>query len=405
MSSRQSTGEPRLLISRRALAHNLAVIREQCNPRLSVCAMVKADAYGHDAKLVVETLCQPPVPGHVPVDHLGVATIEEAMALPIRDRPVHVFRPVENVFSGRQTALIRAAIDAGYILTLLSPSAAVDLARVAQRHGKRAMVQVMIDTGMTRCGASPEQAVRTLGRVASLPPLRLHSVCTHFATADEPASAFVAEQLLRFDSTVATAGLHGVPRHAANSGAIFFQARTHYEMVRPGISLYGIDPTGRVSSDRPLRPVARWLAPIVAIHEVAAGTTVGYSRTWTATRDSRIGLVPVGYADGYFRGFGNRAVMLVHGVSCPVVGRVSMDLSTIDLTDVPAAAIGDDVVVMDSDPLSPCSVYKLAEWMGTIPYEVLTRIGPRVRRIAVDPDLDPGDARPDTDAGPTGGSR
>lgn len=405
MSARQLAGEPRLLISRSALLHNLAVIRQQCDPRVAVCAMVKADAYGHDAGIVASTLCQPGLPGHRPVEHLGVATIEEALALPLRDRPIHVFRPLENLFSGRQAGLVRLAVEAGFVLTVLTPTAAVDLARIAQQQGKRAIVQVMIDTGMTRCGAASEQAVRTIERIAALPPLRLQSLCTHFATADEPASAFVAEQLLRFDSAVAAARVHGVPRHAANSGATFFQARTHYEMVRPGISLYGIDPTCRFSVDRPLRPVARWLAPLLAIHDVPVGTTVGYARTWTAPRDSRIGLVPVGYADGYLRAFGNRAVMLVHGQVCPVVGRVSMDLATLDLTAVPAAAIGDDVVVMDSDPLSPCSVYRLAEWMGTIPYEVLTRIGSRVRRVGVDPD-DPAGA-PGGDVNPpgTGGSR
>lgn len=388
MSTRHADGEPRLLISRAALRHNLSLIRKQTSGNVAICAMVKADAYGHDAGIVARTLCsaQPDAPDHRPVEHLGVATIEEGLALPLRDRPIHVFRPLENVFAGSQSGLVRAAIDAGLILTLLTPGAAVDLARIAQQHGKRALVQVMIDTGMTRCGAAPEHAVRTIERVVSLPPLRLQSVCTHFATADEPASAFVAEQLLRFDAAIQLAGLLGVPRHAANSGAIFFQSRTHYEMVRPGISLYGIDPTCRCSVERPLRPVAKWLAPLIAVHSIAAGTTVGYSRTWTAPRDSRIGLVPVGYADGYLRAFGNRASMIVSGRACPVVGRVSMDLATIDLTDVPDADVGDDVVVMDSDPLSPCSVYRLAEWMGTIPYEVLTRIGPRVRRVAVDPD-------------------
>jgi len=174
-------------------------------------------------------------------------------------------------------------------------------------------------------------------------------------------------------------------RHAAASGAVFFTPPAHLDMVRPGLALYGIDPTGKPNIDRPLRPVLRWTAPLIGIRDVPAGATVGYGQTWRAERSTRVGLVPVGYADGYHRAYGNRAVTLVHGCPAPVIGRVSMDLTTIDLSQVPAAAVGDEVVLLDSDPLSPCSVYRLAEWSDTIPYEVLSRIGPRVRRVAIDP--------------------
>jgi alanine racemase len=156
-------------------------------------------------------------------------------------------------------------------------------------------------------------------------------------------------------------------------------------MVRPGIALYGIDPTCQPSIDRPLKPVMKWLAPLVDVRDVRAGTTVGYNGTWVAPRDSRVGLVPVGYADGYPRGLSGKGITLVNGRPAPVVGRVSMDMLTIDLTDLPAPTVGDDVTLIDSDPLSPASIYAVAEHAGTIPYEILCRIGPRVRRLAVDP--------------------
>jgi alanine racemase len=165
-------------------------------------------------------------------------------------------------------------------------------------------------------------------------------------------------------------------------------------MVRPGIGLYGIDPTGRPSIDRPLKPVMRWTAPLVGIREIPPYTGVGYGHTWRADRTTRIGLVPIGYADGYFRAFSNRGVMMVQGRPCPVVGRVSMDLTTIDLRGVPAAVIGDEVTVLDNDPLSEASAYNLARWADTIPYEIFCRIGPRVKRIGVDP-TDPPVARED----------
>src|SRR5207248_1625780 len=137
--------------------------------------------------------------------------------------------------------------------------------------------------------------------------------------------------------------------------------------------------------DRSLRPVMRWTAPLIGIRDVPRGGTVGYNQIWTADRDTRVGLVPVGYADGYQRAFSNRGVMLINGCPAPVVGRVSMDLTTIDLSQVPMACIGDEVTLLDSDPLSAASVYQLAKWADTIPYEIFCRIGSRVRRVAVDP--------------------
>src|SRR5207237_3319377 len=136
---------------------------------------------------------------------------------------------------------------------------------------------------------------------------------------------------------------------------------SHFDMVRPGLALYGIDPSGKPSIDRSLRPVMKWTAPLISVRDVPAGTSVGYGQTFTAPRDLRVGLVPVGYADGYCRAFSNRADMLVCGVPCPVIGRVSMDLTTIDLSRVPHAMTGDEVTILDDDPLSPTSVYHLAK--------------------------------------------
>jgi alanine racemase len=164
-------------------------------------------------------------------------------------------------------------------------------------------------------------------------------------------------------------------------------------MVRPGISIYGIDPTCRPSVDRPLRPVMRWIAPLIALRDVAAGAQVGYGQTWTAAKPTRLGLVPIGYADGYPRLLSNHGTMMVAGQPAPVAGRVSMDLTVIDLKNAPHALVGDDVTVLDDDPVSPASVYRIAELAGTIPYEILCRIGTRVRRVAAD---EPGGWREET---------
>jgi alanine racemase len=406
MDAKHSLGEPRVLISRGALLHNARLIRRTlgASPAVKgadsdggtprICAIVKADAYGHGAAVVADALCNFAdgsfgAAGPA-VDALAVATIDEAADLPdVGGVPVIVFRPVENAYLGRQRQKLEEAIRAGWVLTVCSAPAADDLARLAVACGRRAQVQLMVDTGMTRSGCCPHDLAGLLHRVDARPSLRLVGLCTHFSNAEEPGSPHTLEQFRRFRAhtdAYAAAASSRVLRHAANSGAVFFAPQTRLDMVRPGISLYGVDPTGRPNVDRNLRPVLRWTAPLVGIRDVRAGTAVGYGQTWAAPRDTRIGLIPVGYADGYARSFSNKGVVMLAGRPAPVVGRVSMDSITVDLADHPGAALGDEVTLLDNDPLSPASVYKLAEWDDTIPYEILCRIGKRVGRVAIDPE-------------------
>lgn len=389
MEAKHTLGEPRVLVSRAALLHNAAIFRRAVSPGTRICAIIKADAYGHGAAMVADALCNftdGVTPGDRPaVDAVAVASIDEADALPDLGVPLIVFRPVENTFMGRQRQRLELAIRSGWTLTVCSPAAADDVARVALGCGARASVQVMIDTGMTRSGVCVDRLAELLGRIASRPSLRLTALCTHFSNAEDPHSPATGEQLSRFRAC--TDGLSSkVMRHAANSAAVFFRPDSHFDMVRPGVALYGIDPTLRPCMDRKLRPALKWTAPLVGIKEVRRGTCVGYAQTWKAERDTRIGLVPVGYADGYPRCYSNRAVVVVHGRPAPVIGRISMDLTTIDLGAIPGACIGDEVILLDSDPLSPASAYELARWADTIPYEVFCRIGQRMKRVAVDPE-------------------
>ena len=378
-----------MLISRSALLHNVAVLRAAA-PGKKVCAMIKANAYGHDAWLVADALVNFSGPGgeEAPiVDAVGVATIDEAAALPElpSNVPLMIFQPVENAFVATQRPRIEHAIRHGWHLLLCSKSAADDVARIAGNMNLRANVQVMIDTGMARAGVEVDRAVELLHQVAQWPALKLAGVGTHLAAADMPGD-FIGEEQINLFRRV-TDSLDGkVMRHAANSAGTFFMPASHFDMIRPGISLYGIDPTGSPSMDRKLRPVAKWTAPLVGVRHIPKGQGVGYSHTWTAPRDSRIGLVPIGYADGYPRVLSNKSSMIVQGKRAPVIGRVSMDLITLDLTEIPQAMLGDEVTVIDTDPLSPASAYELARLADTIPYEILCRIGPRVRRVGVAPD-------------------
>jgi alanine racemase len=390
MDAKHSLGEPRCLISRAAILHNVSVIRRAIAPEVKICAVVKADAYGHDADLVVDTLCNFAVGDAEPpaVDALAVADVDEAAALAPTDLPIIVLRPVENAYLGAQRARLEAAIHHGWVLTLASGCGADDLARIAHARGLRASVQVMVNTGLNRAGVDIADFEALIQKIASLPALRLAGVSTHFASADEPENPFNSQQLSLFLAAtdgLCAAGTFGRPfRSAANSGGIFFHRVSHLDMVRPGLSLYGMDPTCRPSVERPLRPVMRFTAPLIAIRDVPAGCTVGYGQTWTADRPTRLGLLPIGYADGYPRSLSNRGTMMAGGQPAPVVGRVSMDQTVVDLRNAPQAVIGDEVTVIDNDPVSPASVYRIAELAGTIPYEIFCHIGKRVRRVGVD---------------------
>lgn len=391
LDTRHTLGEPRVLISRRALLHNATVIRKALAPGVRLCAMLKADGYGHGAVITADTLCNfcNDGSGKPPADAVAVASMDEALSLPDLRVPVLVFRPLENAFIGRQRLKVEEAIRHGWVLTVCSLSGVEDVARIALQVGRRANVQVMVDTGMVRSGVDVSALAAVLQHIEARPSIKLWGVCTHFASAENPESPFTLEQSRRFErATDACAAAYGgrLTRHAANSGALFFHRTTHADMVRPGLALYGIDPAGRPNMERPLKPVLKWLAPIVGIQEIPVGATVGYGQTWSARRPTRVGLLPIGYADGYPRSFSNGAKVLLHGRAAPVVGRVSMDLTTIDLTDHADACVGEEVTLLDDNPLSPVSVYELARWANTIPYEILSRIGARVKRVPIDPE-------------------
>lgn len=391
MDARHAPGEPRLLISRAALRHNVRVLRRKLRPGVRICAIVKADAYGLGAGTVVDALTNFTDDDHPQigrtVDELAVATIDEAAALGQVGLPTLILRPVENAFVGRERTRLEHAIRSGWALTICSRLAAEDVARIAVATGRRANIHVLIDTGMTRGGIDPRGFDDLIHKIESLPSLRLTGVFSHFVHGEVGDHEQTKYQTNVFHQTtdvhVERLGAR-LTRHLSNSGGVFF-TDSQLDMVRPGIALYGIDPTCRPSMDRTLRPVMKWLAPLVNVRDVPAGTSVGYNATWIAPRNARVGLVPVGYADGYPRAMSGKGITLVGGRRAPIVGRVSMDLLTVDLTDIPNAVIGDDVTLMDSDPLSPASIYEVARLAETIPYEVMCRIGSRIRRIAVDP--------------------
>ncbi len=375
--------EPTLELDAAALRTNIRTLRKHVAADVNICAVLKADAYGHGAREIAHAIAAAQAESpFLRVDQFAVATFNEAAELHEFGKPIMLLRPIENAFIGQQRQQIEAAILNGWTMTLASAAAADDIARIALHLQKRANIQIMLDTGMTRCGVQPTDFKHLLERALHHPTLRLAALSTHLVNSEVPGDSFTTAQLRNFISEVDVYPIiESVPRHAANSGAIFFTQRAHFNVVRPGIALYGVDPTGRPNIDRPLRPVGRLVAPIIAIHEIHPGMSVGYGQSWIANERTRVGILPVGYADGYPRAAGNRALVMIEDKKCGVIGRVSMDMIAINLNAAPDAIIGDTVTVIDNDPNSPASIYQLARIADTIPYEILTGIGRRVKRV------------------------
>jgi alanine racemase len=214
--------------------------------------------------------------------------------------------------------------------------------------------------------------------------LRLTGLYTHFATADEPDKSYALGQLDNFRSAVdACRGDEKVTIHAANSAAAIDLPASHFDMIRPGIAVYGYQPSDQMQTVLPLRPCLRLKSILMQIKDLTAGSSVGYGLTHKFDRPSRVGLVPVGYADGYRRDLSGKVSMRIAGVDVRVCGRVAMDQVIVDLTEVPSARIGDEVEIISSDPSAPHSVESFARFSDTIPYEITCGLGGRIRRVGV----------------------
>ncbi len=251
--------------------------------------------------------------------------------------------------------------------------------------GTTARVHVKINTGMGRSGIAPDEAPGLIGAIRRAAAIELTGLYTHFATADEADKSATRQQLARLLEVADICDATSLTLHAANSAALIDLPETHLAMARPGIACYGIAPSDDIHRRLPLRPVLRLQARLMQTRLVPAGSQCGYGLTHTFDRDSRVGLVPVGYGDGYLRSLSNRgAVMRVGGVRVGVCGRISMDQVILDLTDAPHVQPGDVVEIISDQPDDPHSMENLARLAGTIPYELTCRLGQRVRRVLVE---------------------
>ncbi len=368
-------------ISASAVRTNLELLRGLLGAGTGLCAAVKANCYGLGVDLLLPVISEL-------ADSLAVVTPQEAIQL----RDLGYERDIIMLFSpgglGEPKELegaLKELIAKRVTLTVVRRCEVASAATAAHRLGAEAEVHVMIDTGMTRSGVRDEQAPELIETIRKTEALKLTGLYTHFATADHSDKEFTREQLQRFLSTVDAAGARdGVTLHTANSAALIDLPETHLDMVRPGLAIYGYQPSDEMHTKLPLQPALRLWGRIMQVKDVPAGSRCGYGLTHTFQRDSRIGLVPVGYADGYFRHLSNNATMRVRDRDVAVCGRVSMDQTIIDLTDVPEAQLGDVVEIITPDPDAPNSVENIARLAGTIPNEVITALGHRAKRVLVD---------------------
>lgn len=368
-----------------ALRHNLRVVRRAAG-EARVWAVLKADAYGHGAPAVARTL------ERAGADGFCVALLEEAVEL--REAGIRASILVMGGHYGSDPGAYEEVVARGLVPVVHDVEQLAAFARVV-RSGVAAGpigVHLKIDTGMARLGVTMQALPGLAARIAEYPEIHVTGLMTHLASAEAPSEEQTAEQMTRFEEATALLARHGVRpemRHAANSVATL-RGRARLDIVRPGIALFGVSPgiAGQPVTNE-LRPVMRVRTEIVAVREVSAGAPVGYGATWRAERASRIATLPMGYADGLSRRLAGVGAVLVRGKRAPIVGAVSMDMTMIDVTDVPGADVRDEAVLLgrQEGPLGRDCIGadEIASRADTIPWEVLTSVSRRVPRFYREP--------------------
>jgi alanine racemase len=362
-----------------ALQHNFTAIRaflqqDTKGTPPDVIAVVKANAYGHGAERVALALEQ------AGAAMLACADIEEGVVL--RRAGVHV--PI-LVFGALSVSDLDGLFEFALTPTISSPSAARAVQAAAAARGTTIGYHLKIDTGMNRLGFRHDNVARSLPPVIASPNLRLDAVFTHFASADVPESPLIDTQRERFERASGVAGelsKRPVRRHACNSAALLRDSRVWYDAVRPGLLLYGIVPPP-LATTIALRPVMSLTSRVTAVKGLRPGEGVGYGQRFEADSPRSIAIVPAGYADGLDARLGGRGAVLIRGHRVPIVGAVSMDMITVDVTGLDDVAPGDEVVILGAqgdESWQRLDAREMAAAIGTIPWEIVCRLGTRVER-------------------------
>jgi alanine racemase len=357
-----------------AVTHNLMVIRRYAGAGVRLMPVIKADAYGHGAVAIAHHAVRCGIAG------LGVGTSAEALEL--REAGLRVPILVLGTIVDEEAV---AALKHGVEIGIHSSDRVHMLAELATRMGIVCRVHLNIDTGMGRLGVLPQCAIRLLEEIHASPHLQLGGVMTHISSRRGSLDPRTAEQVRVFERVLAEARERRLLRgwiHVANSAALFTGLERIYDTVRPGISIYGVLPSSLPGADE-LLPAMSLVSQIVFLKDVPVGTSIGYDSTWTTDRPTRIATLSVGYNDGVSFRLGNRGEVLVRGRRAPIVGRVSMDYTTIDVGHIPGVEVGDAVTLFGRAGAEAISVSETAAVASTIPYEITCSVGKRVTRVYV----------------------
>lgn len=348
-----------------ALTHNLQLLR-QTMPEQKILAMVKCNAYGHGLLTVAKTIST--------VDALGVATLWEALQL----RGAGIQTPIVVMRGFATESELSAFFQDTKLYACIHDETQIALLSAKQFECQKPLkIWLKVDTGMNRLGILPGKFLEAYQRLMTLPWIaKPFVICSHLADADNEDTLFTQQQIAHFDTLTKSIATE---KSLLNSAGILTHAHAHYDWIRPGLILYGVSPFIPHCKNDDLtvnfKPVMTLESKLIAIKNIAAGEKIGYSCTFTALRDMKMGMVGMGYGDGYPRNIKNGTSVLIRGIRCPIVGRVSMDMITVDVSHLSTVAI-DDAVMMWGAPLSVCEI---AQQANTIPHELLCHLTGRVQ--------------------------
>jgi alanine racemase len=359
----------RVTINPQALSDNFRIIQEKTGPEVKVLAMVKADGYGHDMIRAAKTFAA------AGCEAFGVAEVGEAVTLREAGIKGQIF-----IMLGLSPEHIDLVFRYNLTPVVFLMETVEGLSRAATKEGVQIGVHLKVDSGMSRLGLLPDQVGVFLERMSLLPSVYLAGIASHFSQSDNPYSdntqrSYASYQAMCSQVREKYDGL----RHIGNSDGVFNFPETCCDMVRPGISLYGYYPDGQAGADRArgerLRPAMSFTSRVLQVKTVPAGSGVSYGHTYITPSETRLAILPVGYEDGYLRSLSNRAEVLVKGKRAPVRGRICMNMCMIDITGIDGVEPGDEAVLLGAQGEDAITADEIAEWAGTISYEVLCLIG------------------------------
>jgi len=363
-----------LEIDRDALKHNVMVVRQLTLPSAALLVVVKANAYGHGLREVSNCLRDEAA-------YFGVSTLEEALRL----RHFEIDTPI-LLFGVLFGSSIDQAIESEISQAVSSVEQARQISGRSQKLKKEALIHIKVDTGMGRLGIPKREALSAITQIAALPGLHLEGVFTHFSQGGEAEDPFTEKQVADFCELLrATSqrGIHFAYRHAANTVGVLHYRQAHFNLVRPGLLIYGLSPTESLRWKLRVKPVLSWKAKIILLKRLLPGESTGYARSFVTDRETTIGILPIGYSHGYPFALSNKGKVLHGGKPYPVVGRVSMDYVAVNFGLSFKGSVGDTVTILGKDGDEFISGEWLARRAGTIPYEIVTQLSPSVPRVVV----------------------